>query len=292
VRIRDRSRYQLVLDESRGHVSGPAIGSVAGLEALDRVIEQNARTAVDGWGEDCRIKVTPCNFGAVITYEREVLDESQHAYDKACLYLRSTPVAGEGPVSGQPATSGIPANDAGDGEAIFNALSRILLSAIGRPEEGSEQFILHVALALRVHAERYRLGVQPLSRTSRGGLAPWQERRAKALMEAELDGPVPMGQIAGACGISVAHFARAFKLTTGLPPHRWLLERRVERSKSLLMTTALSLVDIANTCGFAEQSHFTRVFTKRVGISPGAWRRAVGRAPLDSILLSSASPAA
>jgi AraC family transcriptional regulator len=111
-------------------------------------------------------------------------------------------------------------------------------------------------------------------------------------MEAELDGPVPMGQIAGACGISVAHFARAFKLTTGLPPHRWLLERRVERSKSLLMTTALSLVDIANTCGFAEQSHFTRVFTKRVGISPGAWRRAVGRAPLDSILLSSASPAA
>jgi AraC-like DNA-binding protein len=285
VRVRDRIRYQLVFDESCGHASGPATELVAGLGVLEQAIEQNPGPVTDHWADGCRIKITPCDFGAVITYEQDVPTEHRPAYDKSCLYLRSPLAPEERPLTGGAETN------AGDGEAIFNALSRILLSAIERPEEGGELFIRHVALALRVHAERFRMGIQPLSRISRGGLAPWQERRAKALMEAELDGPVPMGQIAGACGISVAHFARAFKLTTGLPPHRWLLERRVERSKSLLMTTALSLVDIANTCGFAEQSHFTRVFTKRVGISPGAWRRAVGRAPVDSVLLSSASTA-
>ncbi len=61
----------------------------------------------------------------------------------------------------------------------------------------------------------------------------------------------------------------------GVAPHRSLLNRRVELAKDLLRSRASSLSEIALRCGFADQSHFTRVFTRRAGVSPGAWRRGV-----------------
>jgi AraC-like DNA-binding protein len=75
--------------------------------------------------------------------------------------------------------------------------------------------------------------------------------------------------------LSVSHFSRAFAVSIGLPPHRWLLNRRVERAKSMLSNAAPTLSEVAIACGFADQSHFTRTFTREVGISPGAWRRCV-----------------
>ena len=59
----------------------------------------------------------------------------------------------------------------------------------------------------------------------------------------------------------------------GVSPHRWLLQHRVERAKELMRTRALSHADVAMFCGFADQSHFTRVFTAMAELSPGAWRR-------------------
>lgn len=73
--------------------------------------------------------------------------------------------------------------------------------------------------------------------------------------------------------ISVRHFARAFKETMGTSPHRYLLKRRVETAHELLLNPRLSLLEIALACGFADQSHFTRVFTAAMDISPGALRR-------------------
>ena len=65
----------------------------------------------------------------------------------------------------------------------------------------------------------------------------------------------------------------AFKQITGMPPHRWLLMQRVTRAKDLLRGTITPIAEIALTCGFSDQSHLTRVFSKTFGISPGAWRR-------------------
>jgi AraC-like DNA-binding protein len=62
----------------------------------------------------------------------------------------------------------------------------------------------------------------------------------------------------------------------GIAPHNWLLTRRIEVAKEQLRSSQLSLSDVALACGFADQSHFTRVFTRMVGVSPGAWRRARG----------------
>jgi AraC family transcriptional regulator len=107
----------------------------------------------------------------------------------------------------------------------------------------------------------------------RGGLAPWQERRAKELMSTHLGREISLAFVAGECGLSVSHFARSFKQCTGTPPHRWLLENRVERAKELLTDAEPPLAEIALECGFSDQSHFTRVFSRTVGTSPGTWRR-------------------
>jgi AraC family transcriptional regulator len=107
----------------------------------------------------------------------------------------------------------------------------------------------------------------------RGGLAPWQERRAKELLEAHLDGQVALAELAAACEHSVRHFARCFRQSTGQSPHRWLIGRRLDKAQSLLEHSAPSLHDVASACGFASQSHFTRVFTRAMGVSPGVWRR-------------------
>jgi AraC family transcriptional regulator len=140
------------------------------------------------------------------------------------------------------------------------------------PEETSALYADHVVRAFVTHmATAY--GELRLPQPPRGGLAPWQERRAKELLDSRLDGAISLADLASTCELSVRHFARAFRQSTGQSPHRWLLERRVDRAKGLLELSAQSLGEIAAACGFANQSHFTRTFTRAMGISPGAWRR-------------------
>jgi AraC family transcriptional regulator len=75
------------------------------------------------------------------------------------------------------------------------------------------------------------------------------------------------------CDLSPPHFARLFKKSTGTSPYKWYLDQRLTWAKSLLTTTDDELTKIALECGFADQSHFTRTFSRVVGISPGVWRR-------------------
>jgi AraC family transcriptional regulator len=108
----------------------------------------------------------------------------------------------------------------------------------------------------------------------RGGLAPWQERRAKEILRANLHG-VPLKEVARECGLSVGYFSHAFRRTLGVAPHNWLIEQRIVLSKEKLRDDQLSLTDVAAACGFCDQSHFSHHFTRIVGVSPGAWRRAL-----------------
>ena len=108
----------------------------------------------------------------------------------------------------------------------------------------------------------------------RGGLAPWQVRRVTRHIEANLDAKITIENLAGLARISVFHFAHAFKRSFGQSPHRYVLHRRTKRAQGLMLASEASLGQIALECGLADQSHFTRLFRRFVGETPGAWRRA------------------
>ena len=156
-------------------------------------------------------------------------------------------------------------------DPIVRALTSALYLALDQPDQANRLFVDYIMLALGCHiAQTYRdLGTL----SARGGLAPWQECRAKEIIEANLNGEIPLAHLARECGLSTGHFSRAFRLTVGLPPHQWLLHRRIENAMRLLRNRQFSLPEVALTCGFSDQSHFTRVFTRLSGTSPGAWRR-------------------
>jgi AraC-like DNA-binding protein len=176
-----------------------------------------------------------------------------------------------------------------DGEEVWKRVAEGLLRKVA--QRTRELHATKIALERALEQIRELKGTLRLENTAmrknvsitRGGLAPWQAQRAKALMNANLDGKLPLSQLAEECGLSTRHFARAFRQSTGVPPHRWLLARRVERAKDLLHDAALSLAEVALACGFADQSHFTRIFTSVAGLSPGVWRRIQsGKPPLDT----------
>jgi AraC family transcriptional regulator len=160
-------------------------------------------------------------------------------------------------------------------DTTISSLGRAILPALTHPDQVNQLFVDHVLLALGVHVAQTYGEMRPPSRPVRGGLAPWQVKRAKEILSANLEGSVQLKEVAKECGLSVSHFSRAFRRTAGAAPHHWLMTRRVEAAKEKLRDSRLSLLDVALACGFSDQSHLTRVFTGMVGSSPGAWRRAL-----------------
>jgi AraC family transcriptional regulator len=104
-------------------------------------------------------------------------------------------------------------------------------------------------------------------------LEPGQLRRVEDLLNDQLADDLPLTELALAVGLSPYQFARAFKAATGLPPHQWLMARRIERACELLAATQDALADIAYACGFASQSHMTDVFRAKLGVTPGRYRK-------------------
>ena len=108
----------------------------------------------------------------------------------------------------------------------------------------------------------------------KGGLAAHQRRLLADYIDSQLDTPLSLGQLAGLCALSEYHFARRFRASFGLPPHQYVLARRLERARLLLRSSARPLGDIALACGFASASHFTNRFRQAVGGTPGEYRQA------------------
>lgn len=108
----------------------------------------------------------------------------------------------------------------------------------------------------------------------RGGLAPWQVRVVSAHIESQLDGAIRIEALAEIARLSPSYFARAFNVSFGCPPHRYLMQRRLKRAQGLMLATDAPLGQIAIECGLADQSHLNRLFQLHVGETPSAWRRA------------------
>ena len=93
-----------------------------------------------------------------------------------------------------------------------------------------------------------------------------------AYVDARLDRPLRLDDLARHAGLSRSHFTRRFHAAAGVPPHRFLLLRRIDRAKELLLHTGSELVEIAHEVGFQNQSHFTQVFRAVTGLTPGKFR--------------------
>ncbi len=105
--------------------------------------------------------------------------------------------------------------------------------------------------------------------------------RAKDRMDAASEEEWPVRRLARVSGVSVAHFARSFKEAFGVPPHRYLLTRRIERAAALLRDTDLSVTEIALQTGWGSLGTFGRVFRDVTGESPGELRERERTAPHD-----------
>jgi AraC family transcriptional regulator len=162
-------------------------------------------------------------------------------------------------------------------DSVVYHLAKTLLPSLEQPQHTSKIFLDHVLHALNCHFVCTYGGVKKSAPQFRGGLSSLQMRRATELLEAHLNGNITLQQVAEACGLSVSHFARAFRQTFHRPPHKWLTERRVDRARDLMTNSRLSIADIATRCGFADQSALNRSFKRIYGITPGIWRRRTAR---------------
>lgn len=162
-------------------------------------------------------------------------------------------------------------------------LSRALQRLIGRLEDWSagrcptsadvlaceESLVQACALLLDRHAT-----VSPV-REVRGDARQVRDRLADDLLN-----PPTLTDMAIMAGLSKYQLLRRFEETYGVPPHSWLLLQRAERARCLIQD-GLSLAQAAASCGFADQSHMTRIFVRQFGFTPGAWRSAAARAGLQ-----------
>ena len=106
----------------------------------------------------------------------------------------------------------------------------------------------------------------------RGGIAPSALRRVREHIDRNLGEHIEIADLATLTGLSPCHFSRAFKQSMGMPPHRYLISRRVEEAARLIESTDRPMFEIALDVGFSDQSHFTRVFSSQVGESPSQFR--------------------
>ncbi|AWY42852.1 helix-turn-helix domain-containing protein [Pseudomonas putida] len=147
------------------------------------------------------------------------------------------------------------------------------LIALKWDEPGERLFTSSLAHDILGHALLSQVSKRPGLRL-KGGLAAHQRRLLVEYIDSHLDAAISLGQLAALCALSEYHFARMFRESFGLPPHQYVLARRLSRAREMLRWTSQPLGEIALACGFASASHFTNRFRQSLGGTPGEYRQA------------------
>lgn len=162
-------------------------------------------------------------------------------------------------------------------DAVAESLIRALLAAMAAREASDGESLASIGSALVVRAFALCRARREISvpERSRSPLPTWRLKRVVQHIDAHLHGRITLGEMAAVAGLTRMHFAAQFRRATGMSPHGYLLQRRVERAKALLGDTGRPLVDIALSVGFGTQPHFTTVFKRFAGQTPHRWRQSL-----------------
>jgi AraC-like DNA-binding protein len=135
--------------------------------------------------------------------------------------------------------------------------------------------MVHSANALTGTALPFRPQGAPVPNpVSSGSLAAWQVKRTMLHIESNLETTLLASELAAIARLSVSHFSRAFRASFGQPPHTYVMARRIEKAKRLILSDVpIPLAEVALRCGLSDQAHLSKMFRKLVGESPAVWRR-------------------
>ncbi|WP_322966347.1 AraC family transcriptional regulator [Sphingomonas fuzhouensis] len=160
----------------------------------------------------------------------------------------------------------------GEPDLLAEQLALGVRSALLEGDSGASAFADYLSAALAARLLR-RFG-RPCTgpECTAGSLGERQLRQVVDFMEARLDQPLSLADMASSCAMSASHFARRFKQTTGVPPHQYLIRLRIERAKRLLKDS-MPIAEIAVECGFTHQEHLTSMFRRATGLTPAVFRR-------------------
>ena len=169
-------------------------------------------------------------------------------------------------------------------------LARLLAAATATfdsDRDRAKACVQQAAELLRVSLERE--GYQWNESSSRGGLAPWQAKRAVAYIESNINRSFRVADLAGIVQLSVSHFSRAFRKSFGQPPLVYVKVQRMRHAQVIMLNSREPLSQVALACGMSDQAHFTRVFRRVVGITPSVWRRQFQSQPMSAGNIAAAS---
>jgi len=189
----------------------------------------------------------------------------------------SPQIAGTPELAASVATRWRAATDTASETTALRSAIRLLTEAgqaLVDSKEDARKYILRAAALLQAESDYREYDPSSSAGPVGGGLAPWQLRRVMHFVDGNLSEKIGPQDLATLTRLSASHFARAFRATVGEAPHAYLIRRRIARAKELMLETNRPLAHIALDCGLADQAHMTRLFSRMVGVSPGAWRRA------------------
>lgn len=140
---------------------------------------------------------------------------------------------------------------------------------------GGPFYVELLARGLIVHLLRRYAAIERADRAPAGELSPRQRRAIVDYVDANLGEALTLDTMAAELGLGTCGFTRAFRRSFGMPPYAYVIARRVERARRLLVGTAEPIKAIATACGFSDQAHLTRLLARELGATPAALRRSV-----------------
>ncbi|MGV8937389.1 MAG: helix-turn-helix domain-containing protein [Allorhizobium sp.] len=158
-------------------------------------------------------------------------------------------------------------------DPVIGGLLGALFSCSDGEVDKSALFVDQISVAIGIHLAQHYGNRKSSSTAVRRKLSSRVQLELQSQIRCNLDGQISIEEMARTCNLSTRVFLQAFRETMGKAPHQWLTQERIEKAKHMMLTSNLPLKDITSQCGFADQSHFTRVFTRATGATPAAWRR-------------------